>query len=87
MLQTAIDLNNFQYETMLLASGIMQRYGDNITFSRRHLESLKIQLQEDLEIYITSTKLERNGRKYYFISLYRPTHLNPRHQAQSGLLV
>ena len=87
MLQTAVNLNEFQYETLLLASGIMQRYGDNITFSRRHLESLKIQLQENTEIYFTSTKLERNGRNYYFITLNRPRHPNPRHQAQSGLLV
>jgi hypothetical protein len=81
MLQTAENLNEFQYETLLLASGIMQRYGGNTTFSRRHLESLKIQLQENLQIYFTSTKLERNGRNYYFISLDRPRHPNPRHQA------
>ena len=81
MLQTAENLNEFQYETLLLASGIMQRYGDNTTFSRRHLESLKIQLQENIEIYFTSTKLERNGRNYYFISLGRPRYANPRLQA------
>jgi hypothetical protein len=81
MLQTAGSLNEFQYETLLLASGIMQRYGDNTTCSRRHLESLKIQLQENLEIYFTSTKLERNGINYYFISLDKPRHPNPRLQA------
>jgi hypothetical protein len=77
MLQTAVNLNEFQYETLLLASGIMQRYGGNTTFSRRHLESLKIQLQENTEIYFTS---ERNGRNYYFISLNRPRYPNPRLQ-------
>jgi hypothetical protein len=38
MLQTAVNLNEFQYETLLLANGIMQRYGGNTTFSRGHLE-------------------------------------------------
>ncbi len=38
MLQTAVNLNEFQYETLMLASDIMQRYGDNITFSRWYLE-------------------------------------------------
>jgi hypothetical protein len=80
MLQTAVNLNEFQYETLLLASGIMQKYGGNTTFSRWHLESLKIQLQENTEIYFTSTKLERNGRNYYFISLNRPRYPNPRLQ-------
>ena len=80
MLQTAVNLNEFQYETLLLASGVMQSYGGNTTFSRRHLESLKIQLQENIEMYFTSTKLERNGRNYYFISLDRPRHPNPRLQ-------
>ncbi len=78
MLQTAINLNEFQHETLLLASGFMQRYGGNTTFNRQNLESLKIQLQENLQIYFTSTKLERNGRNYYFISLDRPRHPNPR---------
>jgi hypothetical protein len=59
----------------------MQRYGDNITFSRRHLESLKIQLQENIEVHFMSTKLDRNGRNYYFISLGRPRYPNPRLQA------
>jgi hypothetical protein len=80
MLQTAVNLNEFQYETLLLASGVMQSYGGNTTFSRRHLESLKIQLQENTEIYFTSPKLERNGRSYYFISLDRPRYPNLRLQ-------
>jgi hypothetical protein len=39
MLQTATELNEFQYETLLLASGIFQRRGANIVVSRHHLEN------------------------------------------------
>jgi hypothetical protein len=59
-LKTAVNLNEFQYETLLLASGILQRYGDNLVVSRRHLDSLKIQLQERLEVFFNQTKLQVN---------------------------
>ncbi len=71
----AVNLNVFQYETPLLASGIMQRYGKDVIFSRWHLES---QLQENTEVCYTAASLDSNGRNYYFIRLDIPRHPNPR---------
>jgi hypothetical protein len=36
-LQTAVNLNEFQYEILMLASGILQRYGKNLVFDGQHL--------------------------------------------------
>ena len=85
-LQTAVNLNEFQYETLLLASGILQRYGDNLVFSRRHLDSLKIQPQENLEVYFNQTKLLVNERKIYFICIGRPRHPNPKMQMRDNTI-
>ncbi len=60
-LQTATELNEFQYETLLLASGIFQRRGANIIVSRRHLENLRQHLQENIQLYYDLTSLERGG--------------------------
>jgi hypothetical protein len=85
-LQTAVNLNEFQYETLLLASCILQRYGENLVFSRRHLDSLKIQLQENLEVYFNQTKLLVNERKIYFICIGRPRHSNPKMQMRDNTI-
>jgi hypothetical protein len=79
-LQTAVNLNEFQYKTLLLASGILQRYGNNLVFSRRHLDSLKVQLQEYLELFFNQMKLHVNDRKIYFICLGRPKTLILKHR-------
>ncbi len=51
MLQIATGLNEFQYEILLLASGIFQRRGENIVISKWHLENLWQQLQENMQLY------------------------------------
>ncbi len=79
-LQTSVNLNEFQYETLLLASGILQRYGDNLVFSRRHLDSLKVQLQENFESFFNQSKLQVDQRKIYFICIGRLRHPNPKTQ-------
>ncbi len=83
-LQTAVNLNEFQYETLLLACGILQRYGDNLVFSRRHLDSLKVQLQENLELFFNQTKIHVNERTIYFICIGRPRHPNPKTQMRDN---
>jgi hypothetical protein len=49
-------------------------------FSRRHLDSLKVQLQENLELFFNQMKLHVNDRKIYFICIGRPKHPNPKTQ-------
>ena len=55
-LQMATGLNEFQYETLLVASGIFQRRGANLVVSRRHLDYLRRQLQENIQLYDELTK-------------------------------
>jgi hypothetical protein len=83
-LQTATELNEFQYETLLLASGIFKRRGANIVVSRRHLENLRQHLQENIQLYYDLTSLERGGVKIYFLSLALPRFPNPRLQMEQG---
>ncbi len=65
----ATELNEFQYESLFLASGIFQRRGATIVISRRHLDYLRQQLQENVLINYELTSLVRGGNKLYFISL------------------
>lgn len=65
-------LTEFQYETLLLACGIYQRGGENIGISNRHLDYLKIQLQENLELNYSYTKLQRGERS--LVCLSRPSN-------------
>ena len=83
-LQVATGITEFQYETLLLACGIYQRRGDNIGISNRHLDYLKIQLQENVELNYSYTKLQRGERSLYFICKRRPRHPNPRQQLQDN---
>ncbi len=55
-------------------------------FSRRHLDSLKIQLQENLELFFNQTKLLVNERKIYFICIGRPRHPNPKMQMRDNTI-
>ncbi len=40
-LQVAINLNDYQYETVLLASGILNNRGNLLCISRQHIEELQ----------------------------------------------
>jgi hypothetical protein len=83
-LQMATGLNEFQYETILLASGIFQRRAANIVISKQHLDNLRQQLQENVQLYYELTSLERGGNKLYFLSLGLARHPNPRLQIQEN---
>jgi hypothetical protein len=47
-LQLAINLKDFQYETLLLASGIFNKRGNLLCISRQHIEELQALLQKTL---------------------------------------
>ena len=83
-LQMATGLNEFQYKTILVASGIFQRRAANIVISKRHLDNLRQQLQENVQLYYELTSLERGGNKLYFLSLGLARHPNPRLQIQEN---
>ena len=62
-LQLATSLSDFQYKTILLASGIMFKSGNTTTFSKQHLEHLKNALQESLILNITLSQLQGTGKQ------------------------
>ena len=81
-LQSATSLNQFQYETILQASGILCKKGDNYTFSNSQLDYLQGVLRgRFLDIYINRSKIERNGKRLFFIAVDKP-HQNPSAQAK-----
>jgi hypothetical protein len=47
-LQLAVNLNDYQYETLLLASGILNQRGNLLCISRQHIEELQDAVQETL---------------------------------------
>jgi hypothetical protein len=79
ILQVATGLTEFQYKTLLLSCGIYQRRGENIGISNRHLDYLKIQLQENVQLNYSYTKPQRGERNLYFICKGGSRHPNPRH--------
>ena len=50
-LQVAINLNDYQYETVLLASGILNNIGNLLCISRQHIEELQTALQENVILH------------------------------------
>jgi hypothetical protein len=52
-LNVAIQLNQENYTTFMLATEIMSRRGINIVISLDHLEFLKAALQENMTIHIS----------------------------------
>jgi hypothetical protein len=71
-LNMAIQLNNLHYQAVMLATGIMLKKGDQITISLRHLEFLKVAMQENMTIHVTRAFLR--NKNHYFISIDHPTH-------------
>jgi len=51
-LQQAINLNDYQYETVLLASGLVFFRQDLLSINRARLQELQVALQENLPFYI-----------------------------------
>jgi hypothetical protein len=81
-LQLAINLNDFQYETLLLASGILNKRGNLLCISRQHIEELQTALQENIILHYSKAKVQRNGTHNYYICIGEPTHWDPIIQAR-----
>jgi hypothetical protein len=80
-LNMAIQLNNLHYQAVMLATGIMLKKGDQITISLRHLEFLKVAMQENMTIRVTRAFLQ--NKNHYFISIDHPTHSTPAKQIRA----
>ncbi len=63
----AISLSIYLYQTLLLASAIMSRHGDNIRFSLQKLDQIKVHLQENIDIRKTRNFLQVGGKNRLFI--------------------
>jgi hypothetical protein len=72
-----------EYETILLASGIMVKKGDTTVYSYSKLEYLQGVLHGRLNIHICRSKIDRNGIALYFVAVERPTFRNPSLQGKA----
>ena len=84
-LQAATSLNEEEYETLLLASGITVKKGDTTVYSNSKLEYLQGILRGRLDIHICRSKIDRNGIPLYFIAVERPKFRNPSEQAKGNI--
>jgi len=86
-LQTATNLAEEEYDSLLISSGITFKKG-NITMIRKaKLDYLQTALKENIILHITLSKLERNGNKMFFIASGCPTFCNPSAQAKADVRV
>jgi len=83
-LQLATSLSIFEYESILLASGIMAKQGNTYAFKKNKLDELKDALKENLTLHITRSQIQRPGANLYFVSVERPTFRNPLEQAKAN---
>jgi hypothetical protein len=81
-LQLAINLNDYQYETILLASGIFNQRGNLLCISRQHIEELQTAIQENITLHYSKAKVQRNGTHNYYICIGEPAHRDPIIQAR-----
>jgi hypothetical protein len=66
-LQAATSLNEFQYETILLASGIFSQRGNLLCISRVHLDYFIRSLHGTISLHQTRARVQRGGQNLYFI--------------------
>jgi hypothetical protein len=81
-LQLAVNLNDYQYETLLLASGILNQRGNLLCISRQQMEEPQEAVQENITLHYSKAKVQRNGTHSYFICIGDPTHQDPNIQAR-----
>ncbi len=84
-LQLAISLNDYQYESILLASGILNRRGNLLCTSRQHIEELQREVQENITLHYSKAKVQRNGTHNYYICIGEPTHRDPIIQSRTPI--
>ena len=83
-IQVATSLTAGEWETILLASGIMFKRGNTTMFSKQHLEYLKIALQGNLILHIGPSQLQGTGKQLFFISVGKPLFQNPIEQSKKN---
>ena len=81
-LNVAIQLNQENYTTFMLATGIMSQRGINIVISLDHLEFLKAALQENMTIHISWASIR--NKNHYFVAIDRPTYPSPIRQLKAN---
>ncbi len=55
-LQLAVNLNDYQFETLLLASEISNQRGNLLCISRQHIEELQKAVQENITLHYSRPK-------------------------------
>jgi len=74
-LNTAIQLDEEDYTSLMLSTGIMTQKGANKIISLQHLEFLQAALQENMTLYITKAYIANKNQ--YCLSINRPTYHSP----------
>jgi hypothetical protein len=80
-------LNQFQYETILLSSTILYRFGNSVRFSQERLDNLKVSLEQQQNMTIHITKANLHGRKWLFICIGNPRCPVPVRQVRNNIRV
>jgi len=83
-LQLATSLSMFEYESILLASGIMVKQGNSYAIKKTKLDELKDTRKENLTLHITRSQIQRPGAILYFVEVESPTFRNPLEQAKAN---
>jgi len=80
-LQAATNLNALEYDTLLLSSGIIFKRGDITMINKAKLDHLQTALKENIILHITRIKLQREGKRAFYIAVGQPLS-NPSVQAK-----
>jgi len=79
-IQLATSLTAFEYETLLINSGITFKKRNVTMFSMAQLDHLQEGLKDSFTIYINRSKIERNGNALFFIAVDKPNFCSPKDQ-------
>ena len=83
-LQLATSLSDFQYKTILLASGIMAKRGDSYAFKKNGIEGLQVALKDSLNIHVTRCQFQKGGKHEFWIAVGKPEFRNPIEQVKAN---
>jgi hypothetical protein len=67
-------LNQFQYETILLSSTILYKFGNSVRFSQARLDYLKVTLEQYQNMIIHITKANLYARKWLLVFIGNPRY-------------
>jgi hypothetical protein len=83
-LQLATSLTAFEYETLLMSSGITFKKGNVTMFSKAQLDHLQEGLKKTMAIHISRSKIERSGKALFFIAVDKPDFCTPKEQVNAN---